>query len=221
MGSVDIIIIDGIKRDPRKVEALFFALARNVATYVTNKTLLADTELYGQSIDSKTLTNYLDALSRLWLVVEQKAWGEHLRSKAQVRKSPKRHLVDPSLAVAALGANAESLLEDRETFGQIFESFIFHELREYSKQMGAEIFAYQTSSGEEIDAIIAQGVQWAGVEVKLTQVPDAIEAAAKKLLSIAGRIRTAPRFLSIITADGYSYTRKDGVHVICASDLTE
>jgi predicted AAA+ superfamily ATPase len=220
MGSVDIITIDGVKRDPRKVEALFYALARNVATYVTNKTLLADTELYGQSIDAKTLTNYLDALSRLWLVPEQKAWGEHLRSKTQIRKSPKRHLIDPSLAVAALGANVNSLLDDRETCGLIFESFVFHELSAYAGAMDADIRAYQTSSGEEIDAVIVKGVQWAGVEVKLTQDMNIIDAAALKLINIAAKMKTAPKFLSIFTADGYSYTRKDGVHVICISDLT-
>jgi predicted AAA+ superfamily ATPase len=220
MSSVDIVTIDGIKRDPRKVEALFFALARNVATYVSNKTLLADTELYGQSIDSKTLTNYLDALSRLWLIPEQRAWGEHLRSKTQVRKAPKRHFVDPSLAVAALGADVDSLLSDRETCGLIFESFVFHELSAYGGRLGADIRAFQTSTGEEIDAVIVKGLQWAGVEVKLTQDTNVIETAAKKLLDIAGRMKTAPRFLCIITADGYSYTRKDGIHIICISDLT-
>jgi predicted AAA+ superfamily ATPase len=219
MGAVDIVTLDGIRRDPRKIEALFFALARNSATYVTNKSLLADTELFGQSIDVKTLTTYLDALSRLWLVVEQKAWGEHLRSKAQVRKSPKRHLIDPSLAIAAIGANTQSLYEDRETCGLIFESFVFHELSAYSKQIDASVYSYQTNSGEEIDAVIVKGMQWAGIEVKLSQDSNVIDAAALKLIGVANQMRLAPKFLCIITADGYSYTRKDGVHIVCISDL--
>jgi predicted AAA+ superfamily ATPase len=220
MGSVDIITVDGIKRDPRKVEALFFALARNSATYVTNKTLLADTELYGQSIDAKTLTSYLDALTRLWLVKEQKSWGEHLRSKTQIRKSPKRHLCDASLAIAALGADVNSLLDDRETCGQVFESFVFHELQVYSEHIGANIFAFQTNSGEEMDAVVVKGVQWAGVEVKLTQDAEVIDVAAGNLVKIAAKMRSKPKFLCIITANGYSYTRADGVHVVCITDLT-
>src|SRR5665811_747575 len=75
-----------------------FALARSAGTYVANRTLQTDSAGYGESMAPKTLDSYLDALARLWILVEQPAWGQHLRSAAQVRRSPKRHLVDPSLA---------------------------------------------------------------------------------------------------------------------------
>ena len=101
--SADIITVDGVRRDPRKVTALIYALARSNGTYVTDKTLQADVNGRGQSLAPRTLTSYMDALQRLWIAVEQTAWGQHLRSGAQLRKAPKRHLVDPSLAVAALG----------------------------------------------------------------------------------------------------------------------
>ena len=40
----------------------------------------------------------------------QPAWSPHLRSRARLRKAPKRHFVDPSLALAAVGASPERLL---------------------------------------------------------------------------------------------------------------
>ena len=40
----------------------------------------------------------------------QPAWSPHLRSRARLRKALKRHFVDPSLALAAVGASPERLL---------------------------------------------------------------------------------------------------------------
>src|SRR5665811_526028 len=42
IAGADIVTLDGIRRDPRKVTALIFTLARNAGTYVTNRTLQAD-----------------------------------------------------------------------------------------------------------------------------------------------------------------------------------
>jgi len=55
-----------------------------------------------------SITEYLDALSRLMILYEQPAFNPHIRS-ASMRKSPKRHLCDPSLSIAALGLDKESL----------------------------------------------------------------------------------------------------------------
>lgn len=52
---------------------------------------------------------YLDVLSRLMVIEDQPAWWVHLRSKATLRQHPKRHFVDPSLAVAALAASPQRL----------------------------------------------------------------------------------------------------------------
>lgn len=52
------------------------------------------------------MTDYLQALERLMVIEDQPAWAPHLRSRARLRKAPKRHFVDPSLALAAVGATA-------------------------------------------------------------------------------------------------------------------
>jgi predicted AAA+ superfamily ATPase len=215
----DIITADGIKRDPRKVAALLGALGRNTGTYVTNRVLQTDSAGFGQLIDPATISVYLDALVRLWVVVPQYAWGGHLRSSAPARKAPKRHLVDPSLAVAAMEAEPSDLLRDREAFGQVFETLVFRDLSVYAQAADLSLRAFQDSKGNEIDAVLVKGMEWAGVEVKLSAIPEVVDTAAAKLLAIAGRMTSEPRFLAIVTADGPTYTRPDGVQVISITQL--
>jgi hypothetical protein len=59
-----------------------------------------------------TVRDYLNALERLMIVEDQPAWAPHLRSRYRLRNAPKRHFVDPSLAVAALRATPDRLLQD-------------------------------------------------------------------------------------------------------------
>lgn len=70
------------------------------------------------------MSGYLQALEQLMVIEDQPAWAPHLRSRARLRKAPKRHFVDPSLALAAVGAAPERLLQDLEWFGQVFESLV-------------------------------------------------------------------------------------------------
>jgi len=172
----------------------------------------------GQPVTTKTVAAHTDALVRLWTVVEQPAWGGHLRSRAHVRKSPKWHLSDPSLAAAALGATPEALTDDPEAFGQLFESLVFRDLTAYAQANGIEVRAF-SEGPNEIDAVLVHGVQWAGVEAKLSPHPTVIDDAAEKLVRISARMSRPPRFLAIVTGTGASYTRPDGVHVISIRHL--
>jgi predicted AAA+ superfamily ATPase len=215
----DIVTVDGVKRDPRKLQALIEALAKNSATYVTNRTLQRDSAAFGEAISPETISSYLDALIRLWVLVEQPAWGGHLRSAAPAKKSAKRHLVDPSLAAAAMHADPSDLLTDHEAFGQVFESLVFRDLSVYAQADDLDVRAFQDSHNNEIDAVLVRGAEWAGIEVKLTPSDTVLDEAATKILALAGRMKTKPRFLAIVTAFGSSYTRKDGVEVVAIDHL--
>lgn len=72
--------------------------------------------------------------------------GGRLRSSTPARKAPKRHLADPSLAAAALGACPAALADDLETFGQLFESLVFRDLSIYAQVHGWESCAYQDAA---------------------------------------------------------------------------
>ena len=170
----------------------------------------------GTAVSYETVSEYLSALERLMVLEEQPAWNTHLRSSHRLRVSPKRHLVDPSLAAAALGATPASLKADLNTFGLLFESMVTRDLRVFAQRLGGGVFHYRDQAGLEVDAIIDVGDRWAAFEIKLGI--GQIDRAAAQLLAFQRRVDTskrgAPACLGVIVGSGLGFTRPDGVHVI-------
>ena len=121
---IDVSRVDERRRDPNRVGRLLASLARNVATHVAATTLAKDAGGSDGPLDDDTVREYLDILERLMVIENQPAWAPHLRSTHALRRAPKRHFVDPSLAVAALNATPEQILEDLRLFGFVFESLV-------------------------------------------------------------------------------------------------
>ena len=217
IARVDVGRVDGTQRDPSRVTRLLASLARNVATHAAATTLAEDTGGADGPLKDDTVREYLAALERLMVVEDQPAWAPHLRSKHRLRTASKRHFVDPSLAVAALGATPDRLLGDLNLLGFLFESLVVRDLRVYAQATDARVSQYRDSGGLEVDAIVEAGDgRWMAFEVKLGQ--GQIDAAAASLERFAARIDTArcgsPALLGVIVATGYGYRRKDGVAVI-------
>ena len=125
--------------------------------------------------------------------------------------------MDPSLAVAALGAGPDRLLRDFRFLGFLFESLVVRDLRVYAQAADAEVFHYREDGRLEVDAVVqARDGRWAAFEMKLG--PRKVEEGARNLLRLAGRVDLEvvgpPRALGVIVASGYGYTRPDGVAVI-------
>ncbi len=215
--EVDMGRVAGSRRDPLKVAALLHSLARNVATEVATAVLAVDAGGDDGSLARNTVADYLTVLERLMIIEDQRAWAPHLRSKAVLRSAPKRHFVDPSLAVAALGAAPGSLLRDLNLLGLLFESLVVRDLRVHSQPLAGEVLHYRDSTGLEVDAIVQlSDGRWAAFEVKLGA--GNVDAGAASLLKFAGLIDTAkrgtPAVLGVITSTGLGYRRDDGVVVI-------
>lgn len=213
----DVSRVDGVRRDPDKVGRLLQSLARNVATEVAVSTLAADVGGEGGPLSRYTVAGYLDALERLMVLEEQPAWAPHLRSKAILRTSAKRHFADPSLAVAALRAGPERLVNDLNLLGMLFESLAVRDLRVYAQPMDGQVRHYRDNNGLEVDAIVeTSSGDWAAFEVKLS--PEAVDDAAKALLKFAAVVDTAkcgpPSALAVITGTGFAYQRPDGVYAV-------
>ena len=207
---VDVARVDGVRRDPVKVGRFLHSFARHVATYAAASTMAAD-------LNNHTADAYLGALERLMVIEDQPAWAPHLRSRSRLRGAPKRHYVDPSLAVAALRADPDSLLRDLNLFGFLFESLVVRDLRIYAQHGDAEVLQYRDNTGLEVDAIVQRSDgQWAAFEVKLGT--GMIDHAAANLKRFATRVDTSrsrsPAALAVIVARGYGYVRPDGIHVI-------
>jgi predicted AAA+ superfamily ATPase len=223
LAEVDMSRVSPSRRDPIKVRSLLKSLARNTSTLVDNVVLEKDIKSHESiGLSRPTIYDYLDVLNRLMIIEDQPAWSTHLRSSHTLRNSPKRHFTDVSLAVAALGANQQTLLNDLSFTGFLFESMVVHDLRVYGQVNDAKVFHYRDSSGLEIDSIVQKyNGEWCAFEIKLGT--GEIEAAAANLLRFASLIDLekcgAPKSLNIITGTGMSYTRKDGINVISFASL--
>ena len=214
---VDVGRVDQTKRDPARVGRLLRSFARNVSTCAPNTTLAADAGGSEGALANDTIADYLSSLERLMIIEDQPAWATHLRSRSTLRRTPRRHFVDPSLAVAALRATPDRLLEDLNLFGFLFESLVVRDLRIYAQAADASVYHYRDNTGLEVDAIVqANDGRWAAFEIKLGI--GYVDAAAESLIKFARRVDTDKSgergVLAVITSTGYGYVREDGIGVI-------
>ncbi len=202
---------------PDGVMRLLNSLSRNIATDASVCTLAKD--MAGDASPSReTVAEYLEALRRVYVVEDLPAWSVHLRSRARLRRSPKRHLVDPSLAAATLGAGPERLWHDPGYLGQAFESLVVRDLRIHAEANDASVYHYRDSNGHELDAVVQHvDGRWIAVEIKLGS-GTRIDEAAKSLTAACKQIDTQrtgpPSKMLVVTAAGYGYERPDGVSVL-------
>ncbi|MEX0953208.1 MAG: DUF4143 domain-containing protein [Nitriliruptoraceae bacterium] len=201
------------RRDPKKVLSCIRSLARNVATAASGRSIAADTGLSREAV-----TDYLEALERLMILEEQPAFNVHLRSSRNLRTTAHRHLVDPSLATAALQVDADGLFRDLSYTGLLFESLVVRDLRVLSQPLDASLMYFHTDH-HEIDVVIQRpDGGWGAIEVKLGG-EELIEQGAASLLAAVSSIDLEragrPAFMAVVTATGrYAYRRNDGICVV-------
>jgi len=222
IARVDINTPGEMTHDPVRVRALLRSLARNTANEFPNSKFAIEAAGGGQPLAEQTVRNYLDALRRIFILKDQPGWNTHLRSRVRLIGNPKRHLADPSIALAAIGASKEELTRDGKALGFFFESLAIHDLRVYAKLLSGEVFHYRDSSGLEIDAILElRNSKWAGIEIKMPE--GEIDTAAKHLLALKSKLADAVQnrcaFLAVLTSGQASYIRPDGVRVISLGHL--
>lgn len=209
-------------KDPRIFERVLTSLARNTATEVSNEKIIRESIGSDNPINRKSVLDVISSLERIHINEDLPIWFTHLRSRAILRKSPKRHFVDPSLAVAALGGSSKRLLDDLEFFGLIFESLVIRDLRVYAQSFDAKVYHYRDSNGLEVDAIVQmRDGSWGAFEVKLGL--SNVDQTARNLLKFANEVDDKkvgkPSVLGVITGAGFGGTREDGVAVIPIGSL--
>lgn len=216
----DVQRVDGVRRDPDRLRGLLASYARNTATDASLRTIARTAE---RPLGETTLRDYIRALGRLFLIEDQPSWKPELRSRVRLAATPKRHLTDPSLAVAALGATPQRLLgPEIELAGFLFESQAIHDLRVYAQPHRAEVRFYRDNKGLEIDAIIetADG-RWLAAEIKLGH--NRVDDGARNLLALQKKLSPATNAacgaLLVVVADSPTYTRPDGVIVTSIASL--
>lgn len=216
--NVDMSRIENVKRSPGKVRALLKSLARNISTLATQKTIRNDIAIGDDdTLSENTVSDYLNALDRLFITENIEAFSPRIRSKTVIRTSPKRQLTDPSIACSVLRLNKDKILQDLNYFGFLFESLCERDLRIYTEANDGSIFHYHDKNDLEVDCVIAlNDGRYGLVEIKLGN--SEIEKGEENLLKLANKIDTdkmaKPSFLMVVTATGYAYKRSSGV-IIC------
>ena len=216
----DINRADGVSKNPERVKRLMRSLARNQGQQVANTVIAGDIKANdGTSIEDETVASYINALKRIFVVEDMPAWNPNLRSKTAIRSTDTRYYVDPSIAVAALGAGPSDLISDLKTMGFLLETLCVRDLRVFTDALGGEVYHYRDKNGLECDAVIhLRNGSFGLVEIKLGGEM-LIEEGAESLKALRDKIdpekMKTPSFLVVLTGLGdYAYRREDGVYVV-------
>lgn len=159
-----------IQRDVQDVASIrnldvlprLLALAASQTARLFNSTDLASPF----ALSRPTIREYLTVLEQIFLIEQLQPW--HANRLSRLIKTPKVHLTDTGLACALLGVNSQTLWQDKSLLGQLLETFIHQELRKYADWSSEPLSFYHFRNKDmvEVDIIIEQGRQLAGIEIK-------------------------------------------------------
>ncbi|NCC99125.1 MAG: ATP-binding protein [Bacteroidia bacterium] len=221
----DISRIDNIKRDEFLTRQILRSYSRNISTLSKNSSIMEDIVASGEvSCTKPTFEDYVDALTRLFVIDNIPAWCPAIRSKTAIRSGFKRSFVDPSIAVATLGLSPDALMTQLKTFGFIFEQMCVRDLRSYNPDFNSHISYYRDRYGLEADLVLhLSNGRYALIECKLgsKEIEDGAEhlKELKQLIQIHNKEEKQvplrePDLLIILTGGQMAYTRQDGVKII-------
>ncbi len=215
----DISAVDYVRREKDFTLRLLKSYARFQGAQAPLTSIYDDLKTNAESsMTEETISSYVSALKKLFVIEDAPAWNPNLRSKTAIRTSDTRYFVDPSIAAAALGIGPENLIADLRTMGFLFETLCIRDLRVYSEALDGRIYHYRDKSGLECDAVLhLRNGKYGLVEIKLGG-QRLIEEGAATLSALSRKIdvgkMSAPAFLMVLTGTGaYAYKRKDGVWV--------
>lgn len=230
--NFDISTIDKKQRDTKIARQIMRSYARNISTIAKKTNIIADITSSGEiSLSTDTFDDYIRALEKLFVIQDIDAWCPAIRSKTAIRSMPKRGFSDPSIAVAALGVNADALETQLKTFGFIFEQMCARDLRAYAPGFDSHLSYYRDRYGLEADLVLhLEDGRYALIECKLGSRE--IEEGSKHLLEIKRLVQEhnktekqvplrEPDLMVVMTGGHMAYTRPDGVKVIPLACLKE
>lgn len=216
----DISRVDDVQRNEERAKRLLRSYSRHQGSQASIPTILADIAVNEtEDVSDETVSSYLNALRKIFVIEDMPAWNPNIRSKTAIRTADTRYFTDSSIACAALGLGPEDLINDLNTFGLFFETLCVRDLRVYADALGGKVYHYRDKTGLECDAVIhLRNGLYGLIEVKLGG-DKLIEEGAKNLLTLSDKIDTtkmkAPAFKMVLVGVGkYAYQRQDGVYVV-------
>ena len=173
--------VDG-GRDPVRLRRYLEAYALNTAGIVDERTLFE-----AAGINRRTAQAYERLLTNLLVVEALPAWTSN-RLKRLVLM-PKRHLVDPALAGAVLGLDANLVLREGDLLGRLLDTFVVAQLRAELAVTAARPRLYHVRQQQgrlEVDLLAElAGGRLVAIEVKADAAPS--PDAARHLATLRDR----------------------------------
>ena len=208
-----------IDYNEHKAKLILKSLARNESTTVSNQRILNDIiEFDSESLSKNTLSKYLEAFNRMFILNNQEPFSPNIRSSLRVKQMEKRHFSDPAMACAMLNLTPNKMMSDLNTFGFMFEGMVERDLGIYAQALNSKLYHYQDYNGNEIDAVIElDDGNWCAFEIKLGL--GKAEEGAKNLNKVCENIVNnggkAPIIKCVIYGVGnMAYKNKDGVYIL-------
>jgi predicted AAA+ superfamily ATPase len=224
----DIPRIDQTPRDPDVAAKVMRSFSRGIATRMSERTIARDVRR-GEPLDRSegddatsrnAVATHLSALRRLKIVEDQDAWQPSLRSARQLQTIPKRHFVDPSIAVACLDASPRALADDLLVLGHLFESLVLRDLRVYAQPLRGRALFYRDSKNLEVDTILVlPDGRWAAIEVKLSDSPEAVNSAIATLNAMTDQVADSRCAFKAVITNGGTIRTKGDIHIIPITHL--
>lgn len=223
--DVDISRVDNVERNKERTKRILRSYARSVGTPAKISSIAADISANeAVSISDMTITSYINALKKIFVLEDSSAWNPNLRSKTAIRTSDTRYFTDPSVCTAALELGPNDLVNDLNTMGFLFENMCIRDLRIYAEALDGNVYHYRDKSGLECDAVVhlRNGV-YGLVEIKLggdRLISEGIETLKKLSSNIDTTKMKAPAFKMILIGVGeMAYRRSDGIYIVPLSCL--
>lgn len=219
--KVDIHRVDKVRRSSERTRLLLRSYARNQGSSISYCKMRDDIlQNDNQTISDDTISDYVDALKKLFVLEDMPAWNPNICSKTAIQSSDTRYFIDPSIATSALAVRPQDLINDLRSFGFFFEAMAVRDLRTYADALNGELFHYRDSSGLECDAVLHRSDGTYGlIEIKLGGVTN-IEKGIESLNALEAKIdktkMKAPSFKMVLTAVGENAGKRlsDGVYVV-------
>lgn len=216
----DINRADGVQKNKERVKRLMRSYAGNQGSQVSISTIRQDIIVNDESdISEDTVSAYLNALRKIFVIEDMPAWNPNLRSKTAIRTSDTRYFIDPSIATASLGIGPKDLINDLKTFGLMFETLCVRDLRVYAEALDGNVYHYRDKENLECDAVVhLRNGTYGLIEIKLGG-NKLIEEGAVNLKTLNSKLDTEkmknPSFLMILVGTGdFAYRRDDGIYVV-------
>ena len=216
----DINRADGVQKNKERVKRLMRSYARNQGSQVSISTIRQDIIVNDESdISEDTVSAYLNALRKIFVIEDMPAWNPNLRSKTAIRTSDTRYFIDPSIATASLGIGPKDLINDLKTFGLMFETLCVRDLRVYAEALDGNVYHYRDKENLECDAVVhLRNGTYGLIEIKLGG-NKLIEEGAVNLKTLNSKLDTEkmknPSFLMILVGTGdFAYRSDDGIYVV-------